>query len=87
MKTDNKMRGLVLTPEQQKSRRQRNVAIALAIEWAAIALSYTTDYPVGFFVGTLGAAAYTLGRAWAGWRRRTGAPRQSVRRRFGDAPR
>ena len=31
MKTDNKMRGLVLTPEQQKSRRQRNVAIALAI--------------------------------------------------------
>jgi hypothetical protein len=31
MKTDNKMQGLVLTPEQQKSRRQRNVAIALAI--------------------------------------------------------
>jgi len=31
MKTDNKMRGLVLTPEQQKSRRQRNVAIAFAI--------------------------------------------------------
>ncbi|MGO9234207.1 MAG: hypothetical protein ACLP4V_09050 [Methylocella sp.] len=31
MKTDDKMRGLVLTPEQQKSRRQRNVAIALAV--------------------------------------------------------
>ena len=31
MKTDNKL-GLVLTPEQQRSsRRQRNVAIALAI--------------------------------------------------------
>jgi zinc/manganese transport system permease protein len=56
-----------------------SVALALAIIWGAIALSYATDYPVGFFVGTLGAAAYTLGRAWAGWRRRAGAPRQSVR--------
>ena len=31
MKTDSEMQGLVLTPEQQKARRQRNVAIALAI--------------------------------------------------------
>jgi hypothetical protein len=31
MKTNSKMLGLVLTPEQQKTRRQRNVAIALAI--------------------------------------------------------
>ena len=30
-----------------------SVAVALAIVWAAIALSYTTDYPVGFFVGTI----------------------------------
>jgi zinc/manganese transport system permease protein len=56
-----------------------SVAIALAIVWAAIALSYTTDYPVGFFVGTLGAAAYTLGRAWAAWRRRAAAPGRSIR--------
>jgi hypothetical protein len=31
MKTDNKMQCLLLTPEQQKTRRQRNVAVALAI--------------------------------------------------------
>jgi zinc/manganese transport system permease protein len=56
-----------------------SVAVALAIVWAAIALSYTTDYPVGFFVGTLGAAAYTIGRAWAAWRRRTSAPARGIR--------
>ena len=32
--------------------------------WAAIALSYQTNYPVGFFVGTMSAAAYAVGRAW-----------------------
>jgi hypothetical protein len=31
MKTERKMQGVVLTPEQQKTRRQRNVAIGLAI--------------------------------------------------------
>ena len=31
LKTDSEVKGLVLTPEQQKARRQRNVAIALAI--------------------------------------------------------
>ena len=46
-----------------------SVAIALATVWAAIALSYTTNYPVGFFVGTLSALAYVLGRRWAAWRR------------------
>ncbi len=47
-----------------------SVAIALAMVWSAIALSYTTDYPVGFFVGSLSALAYTLGRGWAALRRR-----------------
>jgi zinc/manganese transport system permease protein len=56
-----------------------SVAVALAIIWAAIALSYTTDYPVGFFVGTIAAAAYTSGRIWSAWRRRVRAPGQSVR--------
>jgi hypothetical protein len=31
MKTDSKIQGIVLTAEQQKARRQRNIAIALAI--------------------------------------------------------
>ena len=29
-----------------------SVGIALAIVWAAIAISYVTNWPVGFFVGT-----------------------------------
>jgi zinc/manganese transport system permease protein len=42
-----------------------SVAIALAIVWAAIALSYETNWPVGFFVGAAGAGAYACGRLWA----------------------
>jgi len=45
-----------------------SVAIALLIVWIAIAASYQTDYPVGFFVGSASAASYALGRLWAGWR-------------------
>ena len=52
-----------------------SVAIALGTVWAAIALSYQTNYPVGFFVGTISAASYALGRAWTAWRRRDRAPR------------
>jgi zinc/manganese transport system permease protein len=50
---------------------------ALAIVWIAIAASYETNYPVGFFVGVLSAAAYALGRGWAAWGpgRRSGAGR------------
>jgi zinc/manganese transport system permease protein len=52
-----------------------SVVIALVTVWAAIAASYRTDWPIGFFVGALGAGAYGLGRGWAGWRRRrTAAP-------------
>jgi zinc/manganese transport system permease protein len=55
-----------------------SVGLALAIIWGAIALSYATNYPVGFFVGTIGAAAYALGRAWAAWRRGAAVPRQNL---------
>jgi zinc/manganese transport system permease protein len=41
-----------------------SVAIALIIVWAAIALSYQTDWPVGFFVGAASAGAYACGRLW-----------------------
>jgi zinc/manganese transport system permease protein len=46
-----------------------SVAIALTMVWSAIALSYTTNYPIGFFVGSLSAGSYALGRGWAAWRR------------------
>lgn len=45
-----------------------SVVIALATVWAAIAASYRWNWPVGFFVGTLAAAAYGLGRGVA-WQR------------------
>jgi zinc/manganese transport system permease protein len=48
-----------------------SVLIALAVVWAAIAGSYQTDYPVGFFVGTISAGCYVAGRLWAAARRRS----------------
>jgi zinc/manganese transport system permease protein len=41
-----------------------SVAIALVTVWAAIALSYQVNWPVGFFVGAISAAAYAGGRVW-----------------------
>jgi zinc/manganese transport system permease protein len=46
-----------------------SVGISVAIVWIAIAASYETDWPVGFFVGVLGAVFFVAGRSWAGWRR------------------
>lgn len=42
-----------------------SVVLALIAVWTAIACSYATNYPVGFFVGTISAASYALGRCWA----------------------
>jgi zinc/manganese transport system permease protein len=46
-----------------------SVALALVTVWTAIAASYLYNWPVGFFVGTLGALLYGIGRGWAAWRR------------------
>ena len=48
-----------------------SVLIAVGTVWASIAASYDTDWPVGFFVGTIGAGCYGAGRGWAAWRGRT----------------
>jgi len=45
-----------------------SMSMAVAIVWAAIALSYNTNWPVGFFVGTLSACAYASGRTWSSLR-------------------
>jgi zinc/manganese transport system permease protein len=39
-----------------------SAVIALFMVWAAIALSYLTNWPVGFFIGTLAAFCYLTGR-------------------------
>jgi zinc/manganese transport system permease protein len=45
-----------------------SVGIALSIVWAAIAISFVTNWPIGFFVGSLSAFSYGVGRGWAAWR-------------------
>jgi len=47
-----------------------SVAFSLATVWGAIALSYLSDWPVGFFVGALGGLSYAAGRLRAGRARR-----------------
>jgi zinc/manganese transport system permease protein len=39
-----------------------SVVLALATVWIAIAASYQTNWPIGFFVGVGGAVCYALGR-------------------------
>jgi zinc/manganese transport system permease protein len=46
-----------------------SVVMALGTVWAAIAASYQTNWPVGFFVGALSAGWYAVGRIAAAWRR------------------
>src|SRR5260370_21202318 len=55
-----------------------SVALALVTVWTAIAASYLYNWPVGFFVGTLGALLYGIGRGWAAWRRRRSRPVTAV---------
>ncbi len=46
-----------------------SVALSLSTVWLAIGLSFETNWPVGFFVGTASAVFYTAGRLYAAWRR------------------
>lgn len=39
-----------------------SVVLSLATVWSAIALSYLSNWPVGFFVGILGGVCYAAGR-------------------------
>ena len=39
-----------------------SVALALAVTWLGLALAYYTDFPVGFYVTTLGFGAYVIAR-------------------------
>ncbi len=49
-----------------------SVLIALATLWAAIACSFESNWPVGFFVATFSAAWFGLGRAVVAARQRRG---------------
>lgn len=71
--TDNPLSALALS-----------VAIALGIAWTSIASSYLSNWPVRFFVGVLGAVAYSIGRFWASWRRTRAVGPQSRYAWVGD---
>jgi zinc/manganese transport system permease protein len=45
-----------------------SVVIALVTVWAAIAASYQSNWPLGFFVGVIGAVFFLGGKAWS-WAR------------------
>jgi zinc/manganese transport system permease protein len=47
-----------------------SVVFALVTVWVAIAVSYETNLPIGFFVGAISAFGYTVGRTWTAWRGR-----------------
>jgi zinc/manganese transport system permease protein len=55
-----------------------SVAISLIVVWASIAAAYQTNWPVGFFVGALGAACYAAGRIWPAWQRHRAIPDGTV---------
>ena len=44
-----------------------SILIALATVWIAVAAAYETNWPIGFYVGTLGTAGYVLARARQAW--------------------
>ena len=46
-----------------------SVAISMLIVWIAIAAAYETDWPIGFFVGVLGAAFFLSAKLWGAWQR------------------
>lgn len=47
-----------------------SVGIALVTVWAAIAISFVSNWPIGFFVGTFSAVWYAIGRSYTAWRHR-----------------
>lgn len=50
-----------------------SVVIALFTVWMAIAISYLSNWPIGFFVGAFAALSYGVGRACVALRRTRGA--------------
>jgi zinc/manganese transport system permease protein len=57
-----------------------SIFIALLTIWGALACSYTTNWPVGFYVGSYSAAWFVIGRLFQTWRRAHGTrkSRESV---------
>ena len=59
------------SPTARSWRWRLSVAFALVTVWSGDRRLLHDQLPVGFFVGTISAGAYALGRVWAAWRRRS----------------
>jgi zinc/manganese transport system permease protein len=46
-----------------------SVVLAVVTVWAALACSYASNWPVGFYVSVFSAAWYCVGRGYVAWRR------------------
>ena len=57
-----------------------SVAIALVTVWVGIAISYQSNWPLGFFVGIIGAGFFLLSRVYARPSRESAASRSGVPR-------
>lgn len=58
-----------------------SVAASVATVWVAIAFSYLTNWPIGFFVGALSALCYAIGllvRRWQGAFGRIAPPAEAI---------
>ena len=44
-----------------------SAVLAVAVVWVSVALAFLSDWPIGFFVGFLGAVSYAAGRVWPRW--------------------
>jgi zinc/manganese transport system permease protein len=62
-----------------------SVVIALITVWVAIAASYQLNWPIGFFVGTLSALSYAIGRGWAAWHQTRAPAVRALQAATGDA--
>ncbi|HQT64402.1 MAG: cation ABC transporter permease [Acidocella sp. 20-57-95] len=54
----------VLTNQPEKA-VLLSITLAIFTIWSSLALSYHTNWPVGFFVGCFGAISYSLGRGYS----------------------
>jgi zinc/manganese transport system permease protein len=52
-----------------------SVVVAILTIWGALACSYTTNWPVGFYVGSYSAVWFVIGRLFQAWRRAHGSRR------------
>ena len=55
-----------------------SVLFAVVTIWAALACSYSSNWPVGFYVSVFSAAWFGVGRGYVAWRRYASSRRSAL---------